>query len=154
MSTITDILVRRFEEKKTGFQTHKIKLTILPEMDCWLNALTYFTVCLDQKSRVWFCSSLSLRLCKPRVVILCHWLVIHVVLLEYCLDGWWLDKPQRLWSSCSILYSYIKPTPITTTCNIITLPKCNSVCQSLFFFNQIQSHVRLSSTFMYMLFYL
>ena len=35
--------------KKPGFHTHNIKLTILPEMDCWLKTLSYSTVCLAPK---------------------------------------------------------------------------------------------------------
>jgi len=29
--------------EKPGFHTHNIKLTISPEMNYWLNALSYFT---------------------------------------------------------------------------------------------------------------
>ena len=31
--------------EKPGFDTHKIKLMILPEMDCWLIALVYSALC-------------------------------------------------------------------------------------------------------------
>jgi len=63
--------------------THRVKLMILPEISCWLNTLSYFTLCLAQKSRIWF---LSLTLCKPQVVLWRHWLVM--ILLEWCLEGW------------------------------------------------------------------
>ena len=44
----------------TGFEktqlphTHNIKLTISPEMDYWLNTLSYSTAGLAPKPRVWF----------------------------------------------------------------------------------------------------
>jgi len=37
-------------KKKTGIHKHNIELTILPEMDCWLNALSYSTVCCASRS--------------------------------------------------------------------------------------------------------
>jgi len=40
--------------KKPGFHTHTIKLTFSPEMDYWLNALSYSTAGLAPKPRVWF----------------------------------------------------------------------------------------------------
>ena len=40
--------------KKPSFHTHNIKLTISPEMDYWLNTLSYSTAYLVPKSWVWF----------------------------------------------------------------------------------------------------
>ena len=40
--------------KKPGFHTHNIKLTFSPEMDYWLNTLSYSTAGLVPKSQVWF----------------------------------------------------------------------------------------------------
>ena len=34
--------------------THKIKLTFLPEMDCWSNTLSYSTLHFLQDWQVWF----------------------------------------------------------------------------------------------------
>ena len=36
--------------EKRCFHTHKIKLTILLEIDCWFSALSYSTVWLAKKS--------------------------------------------------------------------------------------------------------
>ena len=47
-------LYMRLDLKKPGFHTHNTELTIIAEMDCWLIALSNYTVCLAQKSRVWF----------------------------------------------------------------------------------------------------
>ena len=108
-----------------GFHTHNIKLTVSPEMDYQLNTLSYSTVCLVPKSRVWCFSQI---LCKPRVL---PWMVM--ALLYWCLEGWTsherlanfsiqsavsIRKIQQgykldLWLqlfSYSILYSCIKPT--------------------------------------------
>jgi len=66
---------------------HTIKLTISPQMDCWLNTLSCSTVCLAQKIKEFdFCGSLSLTLCKPQVVLWCHWLVM--TLSEWYSEGW------------------------------------------------------------------
>ena len=40
---LVHIYVTRLE--KSGLDTHEIKLMILPEMDCWLIALVYSTLC-------------------------------------------------------------------------------------------------------------
>ena len=40
--------------EKPGFHTHNIKLTFSPEMDYWLNTLSYSTAGLAPKPRVWF----------------------------------------------------------------------------------------------------
>ena len=40
--------------KKPSFHTHNIKLTISPEIDYWLNTLSYSTTYLVPKSWVWF----------------------------------------------------------------------------------------------------
>ena len=62
-STVSDMLNLFFfaiyhhlwpDLKKPGFHTHNIKLMISPEMDYWLNTLSYSTVCLAPKSPVWF----------------------------------------------------------------------------------------------------
>ena len=41
------------------FHTHKIKLTFLPEMDCWPNTLSHFTLYFLQDWQVWFLWQLS-----------------------------------------------------------------------------------------------
>ena len=47
------VFVTEFEKTRLP-HTHNIKLTISSEMDCWLNTLSYSTVCLAPKSQVWF----------------------------------------------------------------------------------------------------
>jgi len=50
-------IVAGFE--KTSFHTHNIQLTISPEMDYWLNTLSYSIAGFAPKPRVWFCGSFS-----------------------------------------------------------------------------------------------
>jgi len=116
--------------KKPGFHTHNIKLTILPEMNYWRNAISYSTAGLAPKPRVWFLWQLFL---DPQVALWRHWIVM--ALLYWCLEGWtsheglanvcyvqfgvlWAQEGSSRapnWtsglqlSSYSILYSYINP---------------------------------------------
>ena len=60
--------------KKPGFHTHNIKLTILPEINCWLSIEYYHTpLCaLLQIHKSGFGGSFSQTLCKPWVVLWRH----------------------------------------------------------------------------------
>ena len=125
--------------------THNIKLTTLQK---WIASSVHHHIplwTLLNNHESGFCGSLSQTLCKPWVVLLLS--CIGVKRAWYAMKGWlmfvifsleWQGRSNRIpnWTSgfqsslYSILYSYIEPTlhpppttPITTTCNIITLTK-------------------------------
>jgi len=120
-------------------------------MDCWLNTLSYSTECLAPKSRVWFlwqlfpgpvytssCALVPLAGHCPLVLML-GWLGKPQRAGQCLSSSVWnavsTSKDTPNWNSgfqsslYSILHSYILSppplpnTPITTTCNIITLTK-------------------------------
>ena len=118
--------------KKPSFHTHNIKLTISPEMNYWLNTLSYSTAGLAPKLRVWFLWQLFL---DPVYISLewhfgangwswlsCigawragqatkGWQMSVFFNLEYCEHKKGPVGPQTgpLAFNC-LLYSYIKPT--------------------------------------------
>jgi len=133
----------RIWKNQASTHTIAIKLTILPEMDCWFNTLSLFYWVPWSKV-----TSLVSVAAFPRPCVILKWCFGPISWSwPSCIDVRWLGKPWRagqclgvLWaqarstrtlirtsgfqsSSYSILYSYIEPipTPITTMCNIITL---------------------------------
>ena len=106
--------------------THKIKLAILPELDCWLNTLSHSTVCLALKSRVWFLWQ-HLPPCVSTIGYPLQWCQRDRYATKGCSMSFSFSLCIMLWaqggsnkasngtsgfqsSSYSILHSYIKPT--------------------------------------------
>ena len=139
----------RFE--KPGFHTHNIKLTISPEMDYWLNTLSYVFYCVPC-SKVMSLVSVAAFL-RPYVSLEWQFGAIKWSSLS-CIDAWRAGQATKGWPM-SVIFNLeccehkkgpvgpltgpltfnclcipfctpiLSPptTPITNTCNIITVTK-------------------------------
>ena len=131
--------------KKPSFPTHNIKLTISPVMDYWLNTLSYSTCGLLQSQASGFLDP-QVALCWHHLMVmaLLYWCLeswkSHKGLANVCYLQfgvlWAQERSSRapkldLWFSVDFVFHFVllywahppPPTPITTTCNIITVTK-------------------------------